>query len=492
MESVVAPRIWNRLPSVWFLGLGFWWAAWFSEQFKGSSWLSLGQHGPVLTQAGFLIGTVPYALTFLLLIALRKRLSSLHERIPLLVGAAVVSGIGLAVVSLHGTTFIGPVGSVIGVLLTQAAGALLVLSWWELCCAVGARRTCIGVSASIFVGAGLHILMVALGSASPLAAAIVLAFFPALTLVSLVMMWRDPRVQPLDAAVQQEPFHMPANIMVGLFAYGFATGFMVNLTTLQPHPGSGVALASTAWNGGTALLILAYALFKRTFDLRFLSWPILISLAVGFMLLPVAGYSYANDVAHAGIICVALFWITTCSDIAHRVPAPALAVVGWGAFANAGGSAIGGLVCAVLLGMTTLNAWHLSVIALGVVMLQILASAPLFGGTTSASTLWGLLSQPAQPAPELPDGLVEGRCAEVATANGLTPREREILVLLAQSRTADEIGKALVISDGTVRTHIKRIHEKLGVHSQPQLIRMIVFDSHADYLAQTQGDPSQP
>jgi DNA-binding CsgD family transcriptional regulator len=27
-----------------------------------------------------------------------------------------------------------------------------------------------------------------------------------------------------------------------------------------------------------------------------------------------------------------------------------------------------------------------------------------------------------------------------------------------------------------VRTHSKRLYEKLGVHSQPQLIKMVVFD----------------
>jgi DNA-binding CsgD family transcriptional regulator len=488
MASTRGPRALRHLPPIWFLGFGFWWAAWFSEDFKGSSWLSVGQHGPVLTQAGFLIGTVPYALTFLVLILLRKRLSPLHERGPLLLGVAIVVGAGLALVSLHGTTLIGPAWSVVGVLLTQIGGALLILAWWELCCAVGAREACIGVSASIAVGAGLHMLMIAATPQAPVAAAIALACFPLLSLVSLAMAWKDPHVQPLDRAVQQEPFRMPTGIMLGLFAYGFATGFMVNLTTLQPHPGSGVALASTAWNGGTALLILAYALSKRTFDLRFFTWPILLSLAVGFMLLPVVGYSYANDVAHAGIICVTVFWITTCSDIAHRVPAPALSVAGLGAFANAGGSAVGGLVCAVLLNLTTLNAWHLSAIALGAVILQMLASAPLLGGTTAIATLGGLLRQPARPTPELPEGFVEGRCAEIAVARGLTPREQEILILLAQGRTTDQIAKELVISDATVKTHVKRIYEKLGVHSRPNLIQMIVFDSYDEHLARTQSD----
>lgn len=477
MRHILGSRVLRHLPSGWFLGLGFWWAAWFSEQYKGSSWLSLGQHGPALTQGGFLLGSVPYALTFLLLIGFRRRLSPLHERRALLVGAAIVAGAGLALVSLGGARSIGPAASVIGASLSQMAAALLLLAWAELCGAIGARQACIGVSASIVVGTALHIAMVTLAPAASLAVIVFLACCPALSVVTLAMAWKGPRVRPLDAAVEQASFRMPAGIMFGMFAYGFAIGFMVNLTTLHANPGGGVGLAPTIWNGVTALLILAYVLAKRSFDVRFLYWPILLSLAVGFMLLPVAGYAHANDVAHAGIAFVTVFWMTTCADITYRVPAPGLAVAGWGAFANSGGLAVGGLACAVLLGMTTVNVWHLSVIALAVVLLQMLASAPLLGGATLTATLWGLIRQPTQPAQELPEGLVEGRCASAATAHGLTPREREILVLLAGGRTANEIGKTLVISEATVKTHIKRIYEKLDVHSQQQLIRTVVFSA---------------
>jgi DNA-binding CsgD family transcriptional regulator len=487
MKSKLGHLIARHRPLLWFLGIGFWWAAWFSEGFKGSSWLSVGQHGPLLMQAGFLIGTVPYALTFLLLIALRKRLTPLHERRSLLVGAALVAGAGIALASSKSTAILGPVGSVAGVVLTQAAGAVLILAWWELCCAVGARQTWIGVSASIIVGAGLHLVLLAVAPHAPLAAAIALGCFPLLCLASLLMAWREPSVPALDPGLQTQPFKMPGGVVAGLFSYGFATGFMVALTTLQPHPGSGIASTSALWNGGTALVILVIALSWGTSDLRFLTWSILLSLAVGFMLLPVAGYVLANDVAHVGIICVSVFWITVCADISRRAPAPALAAAGWGALANAGGSAMGGLVCAVLLSVTTLSSWHLSVIALAVVSLQMFTSGPLLGSSALA-VLWGLV-RPATPAPEMPEGLVEARCAEIAVAQRLTPREREILVLLAESRTADEIGRQLVISDATVRTHIKRIHEKLDVHSQPQLIRMILFDERTDIPAGAGADP---
>jgi len=48
----------------------------------------------------------------------------------------------------------------------------------------------------------------------------------------------------------------------------------------------------------------------------------------------------------------------------------------------------------------------------------------------------------------------------------LTPREREVLVLLAQGGDNDSIAQSLVISPQTARTHIQNVLVKLGVHSR--------------------------
>ncbi|HSJ47867.1 MAG TPA: response regulator [Gammaproteobacteria bacterium] len=48
----------------------------------------------------------------------------------------------------------------------------------------------------------------------------------------------------------------------------------------------------------------------------------------------------------------------------------------------------------------------------------------------------------------------------------LTPREHEILCLLAEGQSNKVIGRNLGISDGTVKLHVKAILRKLGVHSR--------------------------
>ena len=58
------------------------------------------------------------------------------------------------------------------------------------------------------------------------------------------------------------------------------------------------------------------------------------------------------------------------------------------------------------------------------------------------------------------------------TDPGLSPREREILSLLADGRTQGQIATELVISPKTVATHIQHILSKLGVHTRAQAVAL--------------------
>jgi DNA-binding NarL/FixJ family response regulator len=58
----------------------------------------------------------------------------------------------------------------------------------------------------------------------------------------------------------------------------------------------------------------------------------------------------------------------------------------------------------------------------------------------------------------------------VALGRGVTPREREVLALLAQGDGRAEIARKLVISPRTVGSHIQRLLGKFGVHSQAQVV----------------------
>ena len=57
-----------------------------------------------------------------------------------------------------------------------------------------------------------------------------------------------------------------------------------------------------------------------------------------------------------------------------------------------------------------------------------------------------------------------------AEPDNLSPREREVLALLARGYLYKEIAEALHISVPTVNTHIRRIYEKLHVRSRSQAV----------------------
>jgi DNA-binding NarL/FixJ family response regulator len=69
-------------------------------------------------------------------------------------------------------------------------------------------------------------------------------------------------------------------------------------------------------------------------------------------------------------------------------------------------------------------------------------------------------STPDRPEASLPD---------------LTQRELEVLRLVGRGLSNDEIAAQLVIGEGTVKTHVGRIFDKLGVRDRPAAI-VFAFD----------------
>nr|NLJ02452.1 response regulator transcription factor [Bacillota bacterium] len=56
----------------------------------------------------------------------------------------------------------------------------------------------------------------------------------------------------------------------------------------------------------------------------------------------------------------------------------------------------------------------------------------------------------------------------------LTPREREVLKLIAQGLSNGEIAAALFISQHTVKNHVSNIYRKLGEHDRTKVALLAV------------------
>ncbi len=77
----------------------------------------------------------------------------------------------------------------------------------------------------------------------------------------------------------------------------------------------------------------------------------------------------------------------------------------------------------------------------------------------------------------LPETMKIGADAAVAApqpADGLTQREREVALLVADGLRSREVAERLGIASQTVKSHLKTIFDKLGVRNRVELARRLV------------------
>ncbi len=70
------------------------------------------------------------------------------------------------------------------------------------------------------------------------------------------------------------------------------------------------------------------------------------------------------------------------------------------------------------------------------------------------------------------DSHLAQRVEELTRTFGFTDRESEVAELLLQGYSMPQISERLFISLDTVRTHMRHIYQKAGVHSKVELIEL--------------------
>lgn len=89
---------------------------------------------------------------------------------------------------------------------------------------------------------------------------------------------------------------------------------------------------------------------------------------------------------------------------------------------------------------------------------------------------WGIAFMGKRPPEETERTRLAHRCAAVAEECHLTPREQEVMELLAQGKSLSGVAHELIIAEGTAKAHTRHIYEKLGINTRQELLDRLMTE----------------
>ena len=101
-------------------------------------------------------------------------------------------------------------------------------------------------------------------------------------------------------------------------------------------------------------------------------------------------------------------------------------------------------------------------------------SAPAELVTAIRAALEGRTYLTPQLAGEVLEAMKQGPERDGGPTGALTPRQREVLQLLAEGRSTKQIARSLAISARTVEFHKYQMMETLGIHTNAELIHFAI------------------
>lgn len=280
-------------------------------------------------------------------------------------------------------------------------------------------------------------------------------------------------------------------LLAGLFA--FLSNFTSAVSSHQPVDNQTSYLIATIVTFAVVLSMLGFALFSpKRFDID-LTYRFALPLAAGGLLLlgflwNIGGNFATSMVAMGWLLSDLVTWCVIANVSARlRIHPFVLFGISQVIFSIAiilG--AVGGYLFSNTIGYTTI-----SLLTAALIGIYLLSTALVFllrdrrinalvdveqdhaprqeKKPTNAET-----EQPSHPerTPSVRDRFQE-RVHELSEQTDLTPREIEILRLLAQGRNTQYMAETLFVSENTVKSHVKNVYRKLGVHSKQDVIALI-------------------
>ncbi len=455
---------------------------WLWSCLMGKTYLTAGALGQL---AGIL--AVPTAVTLLANVAMLTVIVFLSDALATIVGsrgAMTLSGILLAVASVGIclAAYTQDVASfVAGSCMGGAAIGFLKIAWGEMFSRMSLRRGLVDMGLSLVTSTLALLALFGLPSQVQ-AAALVACALPCSWLAweGTRRLGESPAPPPPPGAARAVSFSWTLLILPVIV--GFAFGLMNAVITSRP--GSAAALVGPAVAelvAGLLLLAASLALSARLGAAQIYAMG-LVGTAAGAALASVEAVPtwVAASVIELGFAVFYFFMVVYWGDLARRVNRPVVRTYALG-YLVFQASQIPGLVLGGLLAHEGAQAAS-ALVFLAVVLALFVAVLLVFSDTRGALHQWLAAGEPAESGDEIPEA-----CAVLAARCSLTPREREVLSLLARGRTAAYVGRALGISPDTAKTHIRSVYRKMDIHTQQDLMDLI----EAEAARQRAGAGSQ-
>lgn len=448
-------------------------------------WIYCATHRPRPTDDVSLMAVMYLALSaFLVVMVLKTRRAPLAERTKKLFDVGAAACMALAALLLVLPLASDAAGTIVGSALGGVGVGWAYMRWGEFYTRL-----------DIHYATPLIFLSMALGSVGKtvvdllpaVPATVVLALLPCVTFASL---YRSLNTVP----EAPEPFRYYNDrtvaslwrVVLGIAVYSFTVG-IIQITSLEEIPSLFHLSVFVHHTGEIALSLALFAwvvLFKRGLSFSRTWRLVLLLMATALIFAPYLGGmlgSYLFVLIRIAQTFLIVFLFLALADIARHSSYNAITVfaAGWAAYALPFAL---GTVCGESLRAFGPDA---SVIMAAIMWVLVIVTLFCLDETSAGNHLiftelndGGEDDTPAKRMGTLQETLDEQpaadtislRCTVLAGEFRCTPREHEILELLARGRSKAYIADAFFISENTVRGHVKRLYAKLGVHSKQELV----------------------
>ena len=434
---------------------------------------SLGESGAIV-QSLFLVAVIAARMVvYAAMIALARRSGRGFSTAVVLVCAGVAAtGFIVTRMAFRFAEFV-PLNELVpwlvaGGLCFGAGDALINLLWARFSGTFDLRR----VYLFVLLSSGLSLIVyfvVTLLPAALMLPAVALLFFASVAFCRQCLAAREPIDEEFSAPVFKGALSVLWRPVLGTSILAFMSGLMLQLSMSEAIPlGTFQFTALITQAAVIAALLLPALLVKSQPGLGSVYRMALPLSAAGFLLLPLiwngAG-GLANACAQLGTLVAGIILWCMVAHTVHDTKLPAALLFSCTLVCTNAAQMAGALVG--MLNAHTLGQGDIALTAVALVAIYLLAMVSLFLFKDKTLRGFDAVAEEGAPAAE------QARCAHVAEAHGLTPRESEILVHLGQGRTARAISEKLVVSENTVKYHIKSIYQKLDVHSRDEVIDLI-------------------